>query len=238
MRAEYRIGIDLGTNSLGWCVFDLDRDKRPRGIRRIGVRIFSDGRDPQSGTSLAFDRRLARGQRRRRDRYLDRRKDLIRVLIRHGLMPGDEPARKKLETLDPYEIRARGLDQALSLHEFGRALFHLDQRRGFKSNRKTDRPADPEKLKEAANMKGAALKLEQAIADRGFRTLGEYLYKTARKGGAFAAARTAAFKHIYPCGRGLTPSRGATRTIFIRRARCMNRSSMRYGLRRRGIIPN
>jgi CRISPR-associated endonuclease Csn1 len=182
MRADYRIGIDLGTNSLGWCVFDLTRNGKPRGIRRMGVRIFSDGRDPQSGTSLAAERRMARGQRRRRDRYLDRRTDLMKALVRCGLMPVDQTERKKLESLDPYELRTRGLDEKLSLHELGRALFHLNQRRGFKSNRKTDRPTDPEKLKEAENMKGAAIKLAGAIEESGCRTLGEYLFKTAREG--------------------------------------------------------
>src|SRR6185437_5021873 len=142
MRAPYRLGIDIGTNSLGWCAIDLDRDGAPRGIRRIGVRIFSDGRDPQSGTSLAVDRRGPRQQRRRRDRLIARRDRLMDALIRHGLMPAVEGERKRLQEADPYELRARGLDEALTLHELGRALFHLDQRRGFKSNRKTDRAGD------------------------------------------------------------------------------------------------
>ncbi|MGB8275056.1 MAG: type II CRISPR RNA-guided endonuclease Cas9, partial [Alphaproteobacteria bacterium] len=180
MRAPYRLGIDVGTNSLGWCVFDLDREGRPRGIRRMGVRIFPDGRDPQSGTSLAADRRVARGQRRRRDRYLNRRTDVMDALVRHELMPSDPAARKKLEGLDPYELRARGLDQALMLYELGRALFHLDQRRGFKSNRKTERGKDDAAAKETADMKGAIRQLEKTLGN--FRTLGEYLYVNFRKG--------------------------------------------------------
>lgn len=186
MHAPWRLGLDIGTNSLGWCVIDLNRDMRPRAIRRLGVRIFPDGRDPQSGTSLAVERRGARAQRRRRDRYLDRRSDLLRALIRHGLMPDDPSERKNLEALDPYELRTRGLDEALSLPEFGRALFHLNQRRGFKSNRKTERAAGPEKdadkQKEVQGMKDAAVALERRIAETGCRTVGEYLYRTAREG--------------------------------------------------------
>ncbi len=53
--------------------------------------------------------------------------------------------RKSLVTLDPYELRRKGLDKPLSGEEFGRALFHLNQRRGFRSNRKTD-AKDNEKL--------------------------------------------------------------------------------------------
>ena len=78
----YRLGIDIGTNSIGWCLLDLKGDREPAGIRDIGVRIFPDGRDRQSGTSLAVDRRTARGMRRRRDRYLLRRDDLMKALIR------------------------------------------------------------------------------------------------------------------------------------------------------------
>lgn len=182
MHMPYRLGIDIGTNSLGWCVFDLDKSGRPRGIRRMGVRICSDGRDPQSGTSLAMERRLPRGQRRRRDRFLDRRADLMAALVRHGLMPKDKDERKKLERLDPYELRAKGLDEELPLHHFGRAIFHLNQRRGFKSNRKTDKSADPDKAKEAAGMKDAIGILERAINESGCHTLGNYLYSTARKG--------------------------------------------------------
>ncbi len=40
--------------------------------------------------------------------------------------------------MDPYALRALGLTEKLSLHELGRALFHINQRRGFKSNRKMD----------------------------------------------------------------------------------------------------
>lgn len=176
----YRLGLDIGTNSIGWCVLDLGYDGRPRGIRRMGVRVFPDGRDPQSGASLAQARRLPRGQRRRRDRYLDRRADLMKALLRHGLMPEDADARKKLEKLDPYRLRAQALDEPLPPHHLGRALFHLNQRRGFRSNRKADRPADPEKAKEAAGMKAAIALLDRHISDAGCRTLGEYLYKTAR----------------------------------------------------------
>src|SRR5690606_4629914 len=173
MSGGYRLGVDIGVNSLGWCMFRLDGEGRPSGILDLGVRIFTDGRDPQKGTSLAGDRRVARSMRRRRDRYLLRRDDLMKALIRHGLMPADEKARKALEALDPYALRARGLDEALPLHHFGRALFHLHQRRGFKSNRKTDKGDE----KEAGKIKTAISKLQQQMTESGARTLGEYLHK-------------------------------------------------------------
>jgi len=169
----YRLGIDLGVNSLGWCALTLDRDGNPNGILDIGVRLFTDGRAPKTGTSLAADRRIARQMRRRRDRYLKRRTRLMTLLVRHGLMPADPDERKKLEALDPYELRARGLDERLEPFAFGRALFHLNQRRGFKSSRKTDKGDD----KERGKIDAGARKLKEALVESGLRTLGEYLYK-------------------------------------------------------------
>ena len=167
----YRLGVDMGANSIGWCILDLNGDGAPCAVRDMGVRLFHDGRDPQSGVSLAADRRIARSARRRRDRYLLRRKDLMAALIRFGLMPADKAARKALENLDPYEIRARGLDGPLELHHLGRALFHMNQRRGFRSNRKTDAGGtDTGKIKDAAG------KLAQAITDEGARSVGEFLF--------------------------------------------------------------
>src|SRR5690348_14729315 len=89
----YRLGLDLGTNSLGWFVVWLERERdryRPVALGPGGVRVFPDGRDPQSGTSNAVDRRAARSARKRRDRFVDRRGQLMDELVRHGLMPADE----------------------------------------------------------------------------------------------------------------------------------------------------
>ena len=77
--------------------------------------------------------------RRRRDRLLKRKNRMMATLLKHGFFPQDEAARKALEKTDPFVLRAKGLDQALRPDEFARALFHINQRRGFKSNRKTDK---------------------------------------------------------------------------------------------------
>lgn len=164
-----RLGLDMGTNSIGWCLYHGD------SIRDIGVRIFSDGRDPKSGASLAVDRRDARAMRRRRDRYIGRRSALFDALIKHGLMPDDDKAAKALEVEDPYELRAKALDEKLTPHQLGRALFHLNQRRGFKSNRKADRKADD---KEGGKIAGGTKALDVALDGR---TLGQYLHGLERK---------------------------------------------------------
>ena len=170
-RRRYRLGLDVGSNSLGWFVVWLDEKGNPKELGPGGVRIYPDGRDPQSKTSNAVDRRMARGARRRRDRYVKRRSSLMSLLIEHGLMPGDVAARKALEVLDPYELRAKALDQPLLAQQIGRALFHLNQRRGFLSNRKTEK-----KDNESGATKQAAGRLQELMQAAGARTLGEFFY--------------------------------------------------------------
>lgn len=186
MNQPYRLGLDVGTNSIGWAALTLDRTGRPNGILDLGVRIYSDGRNPKDGTSLAVARRVPRGMRRRRDRYLRRRDDLMHALIALGLMPADESERRALVALDPYESRTRAARGQLSPHELGRALFHLDQRRGFKSNRKTDSSEDN---KLAAKIS----ELDRRIAASGACTLGEYLHKRRLKGKMVRARPEAGF---------------------------------------------
>lgn len=186
--------FDMGTNSIGWCVFSLNQSKEPVEIVDAGVRIFSDGREPKSGTSLAEGRRLARAMARRRDRYKRRRKAVLRTLTEYGLMPSDPRARQALlaETNDArsgqvandvYSLRARALDERLPLHHIGRALFHLQQRRGFKSNRKADRRS---KDNDVGAIALGEDRLRAAMHEAGARTLGEFL---ARKRGTNPANR-------------------------------------------------
>lgn len=169
---KYRLGIDVGTTSLGWCVLEL-KNGIPARIERLGVRIFSDGRNAKTLEPLSVSRRNARNQRRRRDRYLRRRERLMDCLINSALMPSSEPERKDLERLNPYEIRAKALDQKVSLHELGRALFHINQRRGFLSNRKEKK----NKANDFGKIKTGISEAKRKIEESGARTLGEYLYK-------------------------------------------------------------
>jgi CRISPR-associated endonuclease Csn1 len=171
----YRLGLDVGSNSLGWFVVWLNESGEPVELGPGGVRIYPDGRDPQSKESNAADRRVARGMRRRRDRYLKRRSNLMVLLVKHGLMPADEAERKALEALDPYELRANALDENLPPHHIGRALFHMNQRRGFLSNRKTEKGDN-----ESGAIKSAAVRLLEMMQASGARTIGEFFHRRHR----------------------------------------------------------
>ncbi|MBR1777182.1 MAG: type II CRISPR RNA-guided endonuclease Cas9 [Alphaproteobacteria bacterium] len=167
---RYVLGLDLGETSLGWSIIET-KDGAPYRFENFGVRIFSDGRDSKTKEPLAVARRTARGMRKRRDRFVMRRETLMNRLIKYGLMPQDEAERKALEMLDPYFLRAKALDEKLTPYELGRALFHINQRRGFKSNLKTDK-----KDAETGAMKTAIAETRKRMTEAGARTLGEYLY--------------------------------------------------------------
>lgn len=187
-KKNYRLGLDLGTNSIGFAILELDQNNIPKKIVDSGVRIFSDGREPKTGESLAIARRIARGMRRRRDRFLSRKKTLMNYLIQINLMPQDETLRKKLELLNPYELRTKALYEQLKPVELARAIFHLAQRRGFKSNRKEihkeseiTNENDDEKKSKKENSKitdqDKRDELAKQIHETNSKTLGEFLYK-------------------------------------------------------------
>lgn len=174
---RYRLALDLGSTSLGWAMVRLNAENHPCAVIKAGVRIFSDGRNPKDGSSLAVTRREARAMRRRRDRLLKRKARMMTNLVAHGFFPREESRRKALQNLNPYALRAKGLVHALLPEEFARALFHINQRRGFKSNRKTDK-----KENDAGALKAAISKLRQDMAATGCRTVGEWLHKRDQAG--------------------------------------------------------
>ena len=83
------LGLDLGTNSIGWAVVDTEKNH----IDAAGSRIIPMDGDRmskfESGGSVSYteDRTSARGARRLRERYLLRRERLLRVLNIMGFLP-------------------------------------------------------------------------------------------------------------------------------------------------------
>lgn len=185
MGTKYRLALDVGTNSLGWAVLPLTDNGAVSDVLKIGARIFSDSRDPKSKTSLAVERRQARQARRRRDRFLRRKNRLLKKFIDYGLFPSSEAERRALVSLDPYELRARGLTERLTPGELARALFHLNQRRGFQSNRINDSESDAED----GLIKGAISLTRQAMESGSYRTIGAYLYSLKSQGKPTRARR-------------------------------------------------
>ena len=180
---KYRLGLDLGTNSIGWSIYSLDAENKPINLENLGVRIFTDGRNPKSKEPLAVERRKARGTRRMIHRRKLRRRTTFRLLQKQGLFPATKDEAKSIKLLNPYELRIKALDEKLEPFELGRVLFNLSVRRGFKSNRKD---GSQEEVKE--NSKSEKLtqsdkcaNLANAIKESGYRTLGEFLWENQKE---------------------------------------------------------
>ena len=206
------LGLDLGVSSCGWALLDPKQHKFvAAGVRvfdsGMDEKKFEKG---EQGASNNVQRRMARLHRRQLRRRAARRRDLFLALQDAGLLPPtprgttaqarhdlldevDGHLRKKWkgalpvaapDQVLPYYLRSRALDEKVDKEELGRALYHLGQRRGYKSNRKEGRSADGENgAKKTEKDEGkvvleAITGLEGEIALSGARTLGEFLSRT------------------------------------------------------------
>lgn len=122
------LGLDIGSNSVGsaW----VDTEERQLAL---GVSIFPAGvdeTDTKRGKPKNQARRMKRSQRRSIERRGDRKHRLRKLLTTVGLLPDDPSALTRLMDGNPWNLRRDGLLRALTPHEFGRVLVHLNQRRG------------------------------------------------------------------------------------------------------------
>ncbi|MCR4297606.1 MAG: type II CRISPR RNA-guided endonuclease Cas9 [Gallionella sp.] len=170
---NFTLGLDLGTNSIGWALIDFDDNQQPQNLIACGSRIFQEAVEAKTGTPKNYARRAARAARKLVARRKQRRTKLLNLLVRHGLLPQDEVERNALlldnQANNPYQLRKRGLDEKLGPFAFGRALYHLAHRRGFQSNRKAGKDEDSKKVGVAISALHADMQAAQC------RTLGEYL---------------------------------------------------------------
>ncbi len=166
------LGIDMGTNSIGWAIVAHDDHQQPTGLIACGTRIFQEAVDAKSKTPKNQARRTARSIRRLLSRRKMRLANVLNLLSNNGLLPGNNEEREKLfadnKAFDPYYLRKKALDGKLAPYELGRVIYHLAHRRGFQSNRKALSNDD-------GKIKTAISSLRKEIENAGSRTLGEYL---------------------------------------------------------------
>lgn len=164
------LGLDLGPSSIGWALLDEQNQR----VIATGVRVFPEGvdRDPSGGEqSKNQTRREKRALRRQVQRHSRRLTILRDSLVEAGLLPPDHASQSQVFRLDPYSLRTKALCEKLSPEELGRVFYHLAQRRGFLSNRKTDKT----KEKDTKGMLGEIAELDAEIKASGHQTLGAYL---------------------------------------------------------------
>ncbi|MBO1927833.1 type II CRISPR RNA-guided endonuclease Cas9 [Thiomicrorhabdus sp. 6S2-11] len=190
------LGLDLGTNSIGWALYHADIDSQITGFIDSGVRIFPMSVEDKTKNSKNAARRSKRLARRVIQRRAKRKQRMLNFLMSLDFLPQTLINELQPEIIlndlgDPYALRAKALDHPLTSHQLGRVLLHLVQRRGFQSNRKTlfgDMIDDPDLMevvsqeaevealdKEEGDYLQSIAELRQQIEQSGARSLGEYL---------------------------------------------------------------
>jgi CRISPR-associated protein, csn1 family len=196
------LGLDTGTNSLGWAVVDRDENNQYTPICR-GDLIFTEGVKQEKGIefSLAAERTSYRASRRHYFRRRLRKVEVLKVLVKHKLCPplSDEALNRwhtkkeypldedfilwqrtsEVDNKNPYHDRHICLHHKLNLKDsqtdrytLGRALYHLTQRRGFLSNRLDQN----EEAEETGKVKSAISELSKEMKEAGCEFLGDYFY--------------------------------------------------------------
>ena len=208
------LGIDTGTNSLGWAVVDKQDDGKHALISK-GSLIFQEGVKVEKGieSSKAADRTAHRALRKQYFRRRLRKIEVLKVLVDFGwcpylsaealhqwhvkkAYPMDEAFISWQRTNDnfdenPYYYRHRCLHELLDLNDkadrytLGRAMYHLAQRRGFLSNRLEQGNDD-----ETGKVKEAISSLSKSMADAGCEYLGDFFYKIYKEKGNTERIRT------------------------------------------------
>lgn len=184
------LGLDLGTNSIGWALIDDVQNK----ILGIGSRIFPMGVEnlgEGEGREMSKNagRTGARGVRRQFFRRRLRKKILLKALSENKMCPmvsNDFEEWKKTKefpsdklanwfALNPYELRQKALNEKLSLEEIGRIFYHLIQRRGFLSNSRKGAADDGTIFK--GNPKEGKIGITETQESIQDKTLGSYLFE-------------------------------------------------------------
>lgn len=211
------LGIDTGTNSLGWAIVEKKADEYH--LLDKGVNIFQEGVKIEKGieSSKAADRTAHKAARVRNYRIKLRKIRLLRILSDAHLCPPLSKAelsawrlKKEYPKNDlfmqwqgtddesektPYAYRHKCLHECLDFNSMtdryilGRAFYHMIQRRGFLSNRKDQSGDDTGKVKESIS------NLTQEMHDAGYEYLGDYFYSLYNKGEKIRNHYTARNEH-------------------------------------------
>lgn len=139
------LGLDLGTNSIGWAVVNEAENKEEKSsIVKLGVRVnpltVDERTNFESGKSITTnaDRTLKRSMRRNLQRYKLRRENLVEVLKNAGWITDETVLAEQgnFTTFQTLHMRAKAVTEEISLVEFARVLLMINKKRGYRSSRK------------------------------------------------------------------------------------------------------
>lgn len=166
------LGLDLGSSSIGWAVVTENNDEVK--IEALGSRIIPLSTDDASEFSQgnAISKNASRTQRRTQrkgyDRYQQRRENLAVFLRRYGMLPDE--GLTGMEKLRLWGLRAKAVSEQLSLPEIGRVLYHINQKRGYKSAREDNNDKNQQEYVEKV------MNRHKEIAERGI-TIGQLFFE-------------------------------------------------------------
>jgi len=169
------LGLDLGSSSIGWAV--ISESEESNKIEGLGSRIIPLSTDDATEFSQGNDisknakRTLRRTQRKGYDRYQQRRENLKQFFHGNNMLPDEEL--KTLDKLSLWGLRARAVEEKLSLSEIGRVLYHINQKRGYKAT-KADYDMDADK-KQGDYVK-SVMGRHKEIVERGI-TIGQLFFE-------------------------------------------------------------
>ena len=139
------LGLDLGTTSIGWALVNESENTDERSsIIKLGVRVnpltTDESQNFEKGKSIETNatRRIKRGMRRNLQRYKLRRSCLIALLKEHHFIDDKTILSEQgnASTFETYRLRAKAVNEEVSLEEFARILLMINKKRGYKSSRK------------------------------------------------------------------------------------------------------
>ena len=168
------LGLDLGTTSIGWAYVHLNESNPTQSKVKTGVRITpitTVERDEfKSGQAISTtaNRTQKRGARKNLDRYQLRRKRLREIINKKGWLSESESIHFA-ETDQIWSVRSRAASEKIDLSEFARVLFHLNKKRGFKSNRKANTAENSDTA-----FKTAIKESDRAVKELGY-TIGQWV---------------------------------------------------------------
>lgn len=172
------LGLDLGTNSIGWALIQQDFENKQGKILGMGSRIIplstDDEKEFSQGNAISKNqkRTTKRTQRKGYDRYQLRRKSLTNILLKNEMF---DEALFKLQPLELWGLRAKAVNEKIELKELGRVLYHLNQKRGYKSSR-SDANLDKKDTEYVAEVKSRY----QEIKEQGI-TIGQKFFAELQK---------------------------------------------------------
>lgn len=139
------LGLDLGTNSIGWAVVnEAEKDGEKSSIIKLGVRVnpltVDELSNFEKGKSIttAADRTAKRSARRNLQRFKLRRDDLINLLTEYKIISPDTILSEcgNKERFATLRSRAKAVSEEISLEEYAKVLLNINSKRGYKSSRK------------------------------------------------------------------------------------------------------